>query len=149
MVDLVRAGRSPKDLAREFEPTAQSIGSWVAAAAKQEGRREKALLGLSAAEKGEKAHELVDGQIQQPTELFFARQKAHLSAEKENRSAQLFWQRFARKGKSDFASEYSLSDFVNALNLTLRRSRSLEYISIRRMGDVCGRHIGYGVRLRA
>ena len=33
MVDLVRAGRSPKDLAREFEPTAQSIGPWAAAAA--------------------------------------------------------------------------------------------------------------------
>ena len=26
MVDLVRAGRSPDDLAREFEPTVQSIG---------------------------------------------------------------------------------------------------------------------------
>ena len=25
MVDLVRAGRSPEELAREFEPTAQSI----------------------------------------------------------------------------------------------------------------------------
>ena len=30
MVELVRAGRSPEDLAREFEPTAQSIGNWVA-----------------------------------------------------------------------------------------------------------------------
>jgi transposase len=32
MVDLVRAGRDPDDLAREFEPTAQSIRNWVAAA---------------------------------------------------------------------------------------------------------------------
>ena len=30
MVDLVRAGRDPDDLAREFEPTAQSIRNWVA-----------------------------------------------------------------------------------------------------------------------
>jgi transposase len=37
MVDLTRAGRSPEDLDREFEPTAQSIGTWVAAADKQEG----------------------------------------------------------------------------------------------------------------
>jgi transposase-like protein len=29
MVELVRAGRSPEELAGEFEPTAQSIGNWV------------------------------------------------------------------------------------------------------------------------
>ena len=40
MVDLVRAGRDPEDLAREFEPTAQSIRAWVAQADHQEGRRE-------------------------------------------------------------------------------------------------------------
>ena len=32
MIDLVRAGRSLEDLSREFEPTAQSVGAWVAAA---------------------------------------------------------------------------------------------------------------------
>jgi hypothetical protein len=31
MVELVRAGRSPDDLAREFEPTAQSIRNWPVA----------------------------------------------------------------------------------------------------------------------
>ena len=55
MVDLVRAGRSPEDLAREFEPTAQSIGAWVAAADKQEGRREETNPGLAAAERDELA----------------------------------------------------------------------------------------------
>ena len=40
MVELVRAGRNPVDLAREFEPTAQSISHWVALADRQEGRRE-------------------------------------------------------------------------------------------------------------
>ena len=55
MVDLVRAGRSPEDLAREFEPTAQSIGVWVAAADRQEGRREGAIPGLAASERDELA----------------------------------------------------------------------------------------------
>ena len=55
MVDLVRTGRSPEDLAREFEPTAQSIGAWVAAASKQEGRREEAPPGLVASERDELA----------------------------------------------------------------------------------------------
>src|SRR5208337_4614859 len=32
MVELVHAGRSPEALAREFEPTAQSIRNWVARA---------------------------------------------------------------------------------------------------------------------
>ncbi len=55
MVDLVRAGRSPEDLAREFEPTAQLIGAWVAAADKQEGRREEAIAGLMVSERDELA----------------------------------------------------------------------------------------------
>jgi transposase len=32
MVELGRTGRSPDDLAKEFEPTAQSIRNWVAQA---------------------------------------------------------------------------------------------------------------------
>ena len=40
MIDLVRAGRDPEDLAREFEPTAQSIRAWLAQADRAEGRRE-------------------------------------------------------------------------------------------------------------
>jgi len=28
MVELVRSGRTPEDLSREFEPTAQSIWNW-------------------------------------------------------------------------------------------------------------------------
>ncbi len=33
LVELARSGRSPEELAREFEPSAQSIRNWVAAAA--------------------------------------------------------------------------------------------------------------------
>ena len=39
MVDLVRSGRSPDHLAREFEPSAQSIRNWVRQADRDEGRR--------------------------------------------------------------------------------------------------------------
>jgi transposase len=42
MIELVRAGRDPADLAREFEPSAQAIRNWVAEADRQEGRREAA-----------------------------------------------------------------------------------------------------------
>ena len=55
MVDLVRAGRSPEDLAREFEPTAQSIAARVATADKQESRREEVVAGLAASERDELA----------------------------------------------------------------------------------------------
>src|SRR5262245_34722384 len=39
MIDLVRAGRSPSSLAREFEPTAQAIGRWVRQADRDDGHR--------------------------------------------------------------------------------------------------------------
>ena len=41
MVELVRAGRDADDLAREFEPTAQSIRHWVTVADHRDGRREE------------------------------------------------------------------------------------------------------------
>jgi transposase len=43
MVELVRAGRSPDELAKEFEPTANSIRGWVQQADRDEGRREDGL----------------------------------------------------------------------------------------------------------
>ncbi len=43
MVDLVRAGRKPEALSREFEPTAQSIWNWVRQAERDEGVRKDGL----------------------------------------------------------------------------------------------------------
>ena len=43
MVELVRAGRTPESLAREFEPTAESIPNWVRQADRDEGRRDDGL----------------------------------------------------------------------------------------------------------
>ena len=39
MIELVRAGRSPEELAKEFEPSAQAIRNWVTQADRDEGRR--------------------------------------------------------------------------------------------------------------
>lgn len=39
MVELVRSGRTPEELSREFEPTAQTIHNWVRQADRDEGRR--------------------------------------------------------------------------------------------------------------
>ena len=39
MVELVRSGRTPGDLAREFEPSAQAIRTWVAQADRDTGER--------------------------------------------------------------------------------------------------------------
>ena len=50
MVELVRSGRSPEELSREFEPTAQSIRNWVCQMDLDEGRRSD---GLTSSEKEE------------------------------------------------------------------------------------------------
>jgi transposase len=39
LVDLVRAGRTPDELAKEFEPSAQTIRNWVKQADLDGGRR--------------------------------------------------------------------------------------------------------------
>ena len=50
MIELVRAGRDPEDLAREFS---QSIRNWVAQADRSEGRREEKVEPTSSAERDE------------------------------------------------------------------------------------------------
>jgi transposase len=60
VVDLARAGRSVEELAREFEPSAQAIRTWVKQADREEGRAPAKLVAaadaaLSAAERDELA----------------------------------------------------------------------------------------------
>ena len=43
MVELVRAGRSPEQLAKEFEPSANAIRIWAQQADRDEGRRSDGL----------------------------------------------------------------------------------------------------------
>jgi len=50
IVELVRAGRRPEELAREFGPTVQTIQNWLKQADRDEGRRHD---GLTTAERQE------------------------------------------------------------------------------------------------
>ena len=50
MVELVRAGRTPGELARAFEPSAQAIREWVRQPERDEGHRSD---GLTSAEREE------------------------------------------------------------------------------------------------
>ena len=50
IVELVRSGRSPEELAREFEPSAQAIRNWVAQGERDEGGRSD---GLTSSERDE------------------------------------------------------------------------------------------------
>jgi transposase len=43
MVELVRSGRTPESLSREFEPTAQTIRNWVAQTDRDDGLRDDGL----------------------------------------------------------------------------------------------------------
>ena len=55
MVELVRAGRKPTQLAREFGVTAQSISTWVAQAAADSGKPARNMDLLGNAEREELA----------------------------------------------------------------------------------------------
>jgi transposase len=50
MVELVRAGRTPEELAREFEPSAQAIRNWVRQADRDDGRRDDGLTSVECEE---------------------------------------------------------------------------------------------------
>src|SRR5262245_44472535 len=43
MIDLVRKGRTPEELGRQFEPSAQCIRNWVHQADRDAGRRQDGL----------------------------------------------------------------------------------------------------------
>ena len=50
LIELVRAGRTPEELSREFEPSGQTIRNWVAQAGRDGGQRAD---GLTSAEQAE------------------------------------------------------------------------------------------------
>jgi len=52
IIDLVRAGRRPQELSREFGPTVQTIQNWLKQSDRDEGRRHD---GLTTAERQELA----------------------------------------------------------------------------------------------
>jgi transposase len=52
LVELARSGRSPESLAKEFEPSAQTIRNWVKQADLDEGRRADGLTTVEREELG-------------------------------------------------------------------------------------------------
>jgi transposase len=52
LIELVHAGRSPEQLAKEFEPTAQTIRNWVAQADADGGKRPEVLTSVEREELG-------------------------------------------------------------------------------------------------
>ena len=78
VVALVRAGRSPDALAKEFEPSAQTIRNWV---------------GQAATDRGERPGELTTAERQELTQL--RRENRQLRIEREILSTAAAW--FARE----------------------------------------------------
>ena len=50
IIELVRAGRTPEELEKQFEPRAQTIRTWVSQADRDSGKRQD---GLTSAERDE------------------------------------------------------------------------------------------------
>ena len=78
LVALVRAGRTPEELSKEFEPSAQTIRNWV---------------GQAATDRGERPGELTTAERQELTRL--RRENRQLKVEREILSKAAAW--FARE----------------------------------------------------
>jgi len=90
MVRLVRSGRTPEDLGREFEPSAQAIRNWVVQAELDEGTRSD---GLKTEEREELAR--------------LRRENVRLKEEREilSKAAAWFAQETEKKSKESSRSE--------------------------------------------
>jgi transposase len=78
LIALVRAGRTPEELAKEFEPSAQTIRNWV---------------GQDAADRGERPAALTTAERQELTQL--RRENRRLKLEREILAKAAAW--FARE----------------------------------------------------
>ncbi len=78
LVALVRAGRTPEELAKEFEPSVQTIRNWV---------------GQDATDRGERPSELTTAERQELTKL--RRENRQLKLEREILAKAAAW--FARE----------------------------------------------------
>jgi transposase len=83
---LVRAGRTPDELAREYEPTAQTIRSWVAEARALEQGRPKDELGVNEKEELRRLRREVkilrqEKEILKKAAIWFARESGQLPDE--------------------------------------------------------------------
>jgi transposase len=90
LVEMARAGRSAESLARDFEPTAQTIRNWVKQADLDEGRRTD---GLTTAEREElRRLRRENRRLQQELEImgkaatWFAKRNAESTSGRRSRS---------------------------------------------------------------
>ena len=78
MAELVRAGRTPEELASEFEPTAQSIRNWVAQSERNAGRGDGGLMTAEREElnrlRRENRHLRLEREILSKAAAWFARE---------------------------------------------------------------------------
>jgi transposase len=78
MVELVRSGRSPEQLAQEFEPTAQTIRNWLSQSDRDEGRRGDGLTTVEREELGRLRREIkqlrLEREILSKAAAWFARE---------------------------------------------------------------------------
>jgi transposase len=78
ILELVRAGRSPDELAREFEPTAQTIRNWIKQAERDNGERSEDLSHDEKAElarlRKENKHLRLEREILSKAAAWFARE---------------------------------------------------------------------------
>jgi transposase len=88
MVELVRAGRSPSSLAREFEPTSQAIGRWARHADRDDGRRRDGMTTDERAEllqlRRENARLREEREILKKAAAWFARETGTITPESSN-----------------------------------------------------------------
>ncbi len=78
LVELARSGRSPESLAKEFEPSAQTIRNWVKQADLDEGRRADGLTTVEREELGRLRREnktlRVEREILKKATVWFAKE---------------------------------------------------------------------------
>ena len=74
MVDLVRSGRTPEELSRGFEPTAQAIWNWVRQAERDAGRRDDGLPEAERTERRENRQLRQEREILAKAAAWFARE---------------------------------------------------------------------------
>ena len=78
IIDLVNAGRTPEELSREFEPTAQTIHNWVKQADLDTGVRSDGLTSLEREELGRLRREnkqlRIEREILKKAAAWFARE---------------------------------------------------------------------------
>ena len=88
IVELVRAGRSPESIAREFEPTAPCIRNWIRQADRDEGRRGDGLTTDERTElqrlKRENATLREEREILKKAAAWFARETGAITPESSN-----------------------------------------------------------------